>query len=146
LAAAPGSLENGRTGTSGVKEAGTAVRKPFEKWNEIINELKKSGRMALYTSLLDTKAVELNERTLGIIFTKEKGFNKMLVSKAENIEVVAEAAAKRVGHEVHIKCIDEDYAQQMEDKPVKNEKPDEFVEKAVKIARRVDVPVDIIDG
>ena len=118
--------------------------KSIEKWTDVLNELKSFGRMALYTNLLDTKAVELNDRLLGIVFSKNTGFNKMLVSKVENLEVIASAVAKKLGREMQIKCIDED-SNELEAKYENKDKKDELVEKAISIARRLDIPVEVID-
>ena len=48
------------------KLAGSAL----EDWPKVIAELRKSGRMALYASLMDTKALSLDEKVIGVLFKK----------------------------------------------------------------------------
>lgn len=112
-------------------------------WKDILNELKNMGRMGLYTNLIDAKAVELDNGALGILFSHDKSFNKMIASKAENIEVIQQLASKKLGREVTVKCIDEDsYVYHKKDD---GEEKDDFLEKAQDLAKKLDVPLNVID-
>ncbi len=130
--------ENSNSKSTETKYKGTALK----NWNEILNELKNSGRMVVYTNLLDTRAVFLEDNIIGIVFNLGSEFKKMLVSKAQNIEVIESVIEKALGQKVKVKCIDnEDYSEKKEEKTEK----DELVEKAKDFAQKFDIPLDIID-
>lgn len=107
-------------------------------WAEVINELKAMGRMMIYTNLLNTKAVEQDDRFIGVVFEKGAGFAKMIVSKTENLEVIQTILSKKLGREVRVRCIDVGAA-------AAEQKKDEFVEKVEDLAKRINVPVNVID-
>lgn len=107
-------------------------------WSEVLSELKAMGRMMIYTNLLNTKAVEQDDRFIGIVFDKGTGFAKMIVSKTENLEVIQTILSKKLGREVRARCIDAGAA-------AAEQKKDEFVEKVEDLAKRINVPVNIID-
>lgn len=114
--------------------------KTLEYWNDILNELKGFGRMVIYANLIGTKAVEIDDRFIGIVFGEGSDFKKMLISKAENLEVIENLLSKKAGKEVKVKCLDESSLGD-----VKQEEKDEFIEKAQDIARRLNAPINIID-
>ncbi len=126
---------------------GTAFKGQYlEAWGEIINELKNIGRLALYTNLLDTKAVELDNKFIGIVFSGTNGFSKVLVSKAENLEIVESYASKKLGREVHIKCLNESELKDIPSlKPPKPTEEEAFIGKAKDLSERLNIPVNIID-
>ena len=118
-----------------------------EKWAVILNHLRDSGRMALYTNLIGTKAVYLEQKLIGIIFEKGASFKKMLVSKAENMEIIEEALEKKLGRVIKVRCISE---QDLSEVPVDEKKKDvndrdEFIDKARNMAEKLNVPYNIID-
>jgi len=113
-------------------------------WDEVLNELKKCGRMKLYAFLLGTKAVKLDNRIIGIVFSESQKNNKSECSKAENIEIMEEAAGKILGQEIKVKCIDED-AITTDSKNNPPDESDEVVEKAQELAEKLNVPLNIID-
>ncbi|MCG8401850.1 MAG: DNA polymerase III subunit gamma/tau, partial [Firmicutes bacterium] len=113
------------------------------KWNDILKELKSLGRIALYTNLLGTKAVELDNGAFGIIFSGDNSFNKMLVSKAENIGVLENLVSKAIGREVIVKCLDEDSCTFHQS--TQKEEKDDFLQKAEDLAKKLDIPLNIID-
>ncbi|HHV98013.1 MAG TPA: DNA polymerase III subunit gamma/tau [Clostridiaceae bacterium] len=123
---------------------GQSSRKYFDSWDSVLDELKSCGRIVLYTNLLDTKAVELDDKRICIVFGEGKGFNKMLCSKAENIEIIEKAVAKVLGREVRVKCIDDNAFAENRDEEKATQK-DELVEKARDIAQKLNVPFNIID-
>jgi len=130
--------------TQDEKDQNPAVKYiPDEKWKLILNELKKSGRMALYTNLLDSKAVYLNDGVIGIVFESSNCINKIFVSKPENVEALQLIISKKAGREIRIKCIDQDSI--MDAVGQKNEPKDEFIEKVSEVAKKLEVPLNIIE-
>ncbi|MDF2522938.1 MAG: polymerase subunit gamma/tau [Clostridiales bacterium] len=113
---------------------------PIKGWDGILKELKNAGRMIVYTNLLETRAIELDDKFIGIVFPEGSDFKKMLVSKAENMETIEVVLKKSLGREVKIKCIEEGNIPD-----VKHEIRDEFVEKAQNLAMILNAPLNIID-
>ena len=137
---APGRLDLNNRSVKPV-DAVSSDLKPFGGWNGIIDELKKNGRMALYSYLLDTKAVLLDDKHAGIIFPKHEGVKKDFISKAENLQVIERMAGKLLGRDVKVKCFIEDEL----NFPCEScEERDELVEKGREIAKIFDAPLNII--
>ncbi|MCX7709440.1 MAG: DNA polymerase III subunit gamma/tau [Clostridia bacterium] len=122
----------------------TGAGKTLPMWDKVLEELRKSGRMVLFTNLIGSKAIEIDQKIVGIVFENGGSFNKMLVSKAENAEVLESVLGKVLGREVRIKCLDADDARNST-KSAQPEEKDEFVEKAQEIAKRINAPLNIID-
>jgi len=120
--------------------------KYLEVWNDVIIEFKKIGRLSLYTNLMDTKAVELDSKFIGIIFSSGSSFSRVLVSKAENLELVQAYLGKKLGKEVRVKCIDEgDLKEVQATAPIENTEETDFIEKAQGLADRFKMPLNILD-
>lgn len=121
-----------------------AKGKALEAWPAILNEIKDSGRMALYSYLLDAKALELDGSRIGLVFKEGAGLCKMMVSKAENLEIMQNAVRKVLGRELAIRCVSEEEAGR--DKPKAGEKKNDTAEeKARELAAKLEVPLNIID-
>ena len=81
--------------------------KPAQYWKEIVNNFKKNGKIMLYTNLLNTEAVEINDMTIGIEFPKGlTPFGKTVLEKAENIKEISNQVSIACGKEMNIKYID----------------------------------------
>ncbi len=77
-----------------------------EFWPQIITDLKQSGKIVLYTNLLNTRAVEINDMTIGIEFNKEiTAFGKTILNKQENIRELSTLVSIACGKEMNIKYI-----------------------------------------
>lgn len=127
-----------------IQKSSLSSLKALDNWSEIVEEFKKSGRMVLYTNLMDAKAYEVDDKIIGIAFENAPGFCRMIVSKPENAEVIEEIVGKKLGREVKVKCIDADSF--IPGKGAgKQEEKDQLVEKAQDIAKRLNMPLDIID-
>ncbi|RCX18270.1 DNA polymerase-3 subunit gamma/tau [Anaerobacterium chartisolvens] len=127
------------------KPAEKPLLKHIAEWEAVINELKSSGRMVLYSNLIGTKALVLDNRFIGIVFGADKGFCKMVAAKAENLEIIEAAASKKLGREVKIKCLSEGDVQtntgQEQDAPPE----DELMATARELASKANVPLNVID-
>jgi DNA polymerase III subunit gamma/tau len=110
----------------------------------VLSELKTSGRMALFTYLIGTKATVLDSKFIGIVFEPGRSLNKMVVSKAENLEVIETVLNQKLSAEYKIKCINADELQSASKENAK-EQPDELLDKAKNLADRLNVPLNIID-
>lgn len=120
-------------------------RKKLDIWDSVLSEIKGKGKMALYTNLLSTSAVELDAKIVGVVFGPgSSSFNKIFVSKAENLETLETVLAGKLGRQIRVKCINEDEIKETAQK--ENDAPeDEFLEKAKDIADRLNMPLNVID-
>lgn len=111
--------------------------KPAQYWKEIVDNFKKNGKIMLYTNLLNTNAVEINDMTIGIEFPKGiTPFGKTVLDKPENITEISNQVSIACGKEMHIKYIDT--------KPQgENEVSEE--EELSNFASGFDIPFDIIE-
>ncbi|HEY9062080.1 MAG TPA: DNA polymerase III subunit gamma/tau [Pseudobacteroides sp.] len=114
--------------------------KSIDCWEQIIDDFRKMGRMVLYANLLDTKAIELGSKTIGVVLGPGKGLAKTILSKAENIEFIENALKERLGRDVKAKCFDEDSLGDNMEKEKKDE--DEL---ARELVDKFEMPVNIID-
>ena len=89
----------------------TATKKSYPSeagkyWPQIINDIKESGKIVLYTNLLNTRAVELNDMTVGIEFPNGiTPFGKTILEKQENKREISNLVSIACGKEMQIKYI-----------------------------------------
>jgi DNA polymerase-3 subunit gamma/tau len=80
--------------------------KSEEYWPQIVNDLKQSGKIVLYTNLIGTKANEINDMTVGIEFPNGMtAFGKTVLEKQENIREISNLVSIACGKEMQIKYI-----------------------------------------
>ena len=78
-----------------------------EAWPKIVRDLKQSGKIVLYTNLMNTKAIEMNDLIVGIQFPKGiTAFGKTVLEKQENIREISNLVSMACGKEMQIKYID----------------------------------------
>ncbi len=116
----------------------------LENWNEILDKLRSQRRMILYSNLLNARAVCLSDRMIGLVFDEENSFSRILVSKAENLEILESLLSQELGREIRVKCLNEREAIEQRGNEGSGER-DELIEKAEDMARRFDAPLNIID-
>lgn len=76
-------------------------------WTDVINNLKKNGKIVLYTNLINTNAVEINDLTLGIEFPNGlTSFGKTVIEQPENMQELVKQVSILAGKEMRIKLID----------------------------------------
>ncbi len=122
----------------------SAAVKYIENWDAVLAHLKSLGRMTVHSFLIDTRAVELEGGYLGVVFGSRNSFAKTTISKAENIEVIENAASKILGRDIKIKCVDEgSFGGAPVRKPAAER--DEIAEKARSLAEKAGIPFEIID-
>ena len=80
--------------------------KSEEYWPQIVNDLKQSGKIVLYTNLMNTKAKEINDMTVGIEFPNGMtSFGKTVLEKPENIREISNLVSIACDKEMQIKYI-----------------------------------------
>ena len=80
--------------------------KSEEYWPQIVNDLKQSGKIVLYTNLMGTTAKELNDMTVGIEFPNGMtSFGKTVLEKQENMREISTLVSMACGKEMQIKYL-----------------------------------------
>lgn len=112
-------------------------KKPAQYWQDIVNNFKKSGKIMLYTNLLNTNAVEVNDMIVGIEFPKGiTPFGKTVLEKPENKMEISKQISVACGKEMQIKYIDtkmNDIGEVTEEQELSN------------FANEFNIPLDIIE-
>ena len=126
----------GRIEKTGTK-TGTLSQGPITKeWPNILNYFKTNGKIMLYTNLLNTSAVEVNDMTVGIEFPNGINvFGKTVLEKSENRSEIEKQVSIVCGKTMNVKYID-----LKEEKNNQKNKDD-----AESIMSNLDIPFDIIE-
>lgn len=90
------------------KPVSSAKQGPItQEWPNILNDFKNNGKIMLYTNLLNTNAVELNDMTIGIEFPNGMTpFGKTVLERAENKNELIKQVSMVSGKEMNVKYID----------------------------------------
>ena len=112
-------------------------KKPAQYWTDIVNNFKKNGKIMLYTNLLNTNAIEVNDMTIGIEFPNGiTPFGKAVLEKPENKTEISNQISIACGKTMQIKYIDikpQDNGEMTEEQELSN------------FANKFDIPFDVID-
>ena len=75
-------------------------------WPKILKDLKDTGKIMLYTNLMNTTAKEVNDMTVGIIFPKAiTPFGKTILEKSENQTELERRISIELGKTMRVKYI-----------------------------------------
>ena len=109
----------GAVSTNGTQNVENTKQKPIkasvkiplgktqEYWPQVVNDLKKNGKVMLYTNLMNTTAREINDQTIGIQFPKGlTPFGKTVLEKQDSIREISDLVSQACGKEMHIKYIE----------------------------------------
>ncbi len=101
-AAKPVSAQEPKTVVKNLKQG------PIEQgWGDVVNNFKSAGKIMLYTNLINTKAKEVNDMTVGIEFPNGlTSFGKTVLEKPENISEIEKQVSIVCGKPMRIKLID----------------------------------------
>lgn len=104
-------------------------------WTGVLNSLKTSGKMVLYSNLVSTKAQQISDTILEVIFPNGlTTFGKGMLERPENINELEKLVAIACGKEMHIKYIDS--------KEKEQQQANNSIEDMVK---GLDIPINIIE-
>ena len=108
-----------------------------KSWPKIVNDLRQNGKIVLYTNLMNTKAEQINDNTVGIKFSKGiTAFGKAVLEKQENIKEISNLISMACGRDVQIKYISD----------VQNQSIRNNVESDIeKLANDSNIPFKVID-
>ena len=106
-----------------------------EYWPQIVQDLKQNGKIVLYTNLINTKAKEINDMTVGIEFPNGlTAFGRTILEKQENIKELTTLVSMASGKPMNIKYItDMGNTQVTEEQNIKS------------IAKESDIPFHVIE-
>lgn len=92
--------------TDNESKMNTTNLKSKDFWPNVLQELKSNGKLMIYANLLNTRAVEINDMTIGIEFAGGLNeFRKNLLEKNENIREIQRLVSMACGKEMQIKYI-----------------------------------------
>lgn len=111
--------------------------KTVDFWPKVMDELKQSGKMMLYTNLIHTNAKELNDMTIGIEFPNGMtAFGKTVLEKQDSISELTKLVSIECGKQMRIKYIDAK-------SPIKEQNTNE--NNIEDFAKGFNIPIDIVD-
>lgn len=110
-----------------VFEAGQDI----EEWNEILVELKNSGKLKIYANLINASAQIIAENIIGIYFKIE--FAKNIVDNKENINDIKVCVKNVLGKEYEIRCF------------LEKDKAKSKLSEVEDTAKQFNIPIDIVD-
>ena len=121
---------------SGNTKINTVSQGPLTKeWPNIINDFKNNGKIMLFTNLVNTNAVEINDMTVGIEFPNGlNSFGKTVLEKAENKNEIEKQISIACGKQMNVKYID------LKEDSIEIAKND-----AESMINNLDIPFDVID-
>lgn len=124
------SVQNGPTNI--VKNVAPTGKKA-EGWGKLVTGLKESGKIMLYTNLVNTTATEVNDMTIGIVFQNGiTPFGKSILDKPESINELTKLVSLEYGKPMQVRYID-----------AKN--PEETKDIVGEITKEIGMPINIID-
>ena len=78
----------------------------YPEWNKVLDDLRSIGRMKILSSLLNATAVSVDENTVGIVLDEGDEYNKRILTRHENIEVIEGSIKRATGTDMSVTVID----------------------------------------
>ena len=92
------------------------VGKKVEGWGKLVSGLKESGKIMLYTNLMNTTATEINDMTVGIVFKNGiTPFGKSILDKPESVNELTKLISLEYGKSMQVRYIDAKNPEQTKD-------------------------------
>lgn len=107
--------------------------KKVEGWGKLVSGLKDSGKIMLYTNLMNTTATEVNDMTVGIVFQNGiTPFGRSILDKPESVNELTKLVSLEFGKPMQVRYIDAKHPEQAKD----------FVGE---ITKEIGMPINVID-
>lgn len=107
--------------------------KKVEGWGKIITGLKESGKIMLYTNLMNTTATEVNDMTVGIVFQNGiTPFGRSILDKPESVNELTKIISLEYGKPMQVRYIDAKH-------------PEQHKDLVGEITKEIGMPINIID-
>ena len=109
------------------------IGKKADCWGKLVSSLKESGKIMLYTNLVNTTATEVNDMTVGIVFPNGiTPFGRSVLDKPESVNEITKLVSMEYGKPMQVKYIDA-------------KKPNNDIDIIQDISNEIGMPVNIID-
>ena len=109
--------------------------KAVSYWGKVLDKIKQNGKVMIYTNLIGTKAVQLDDMTIGIEFpNKVSEFASKVLNEYENKALIEKLISMEAGNTMRVKYI----SNNGETKKVSKNNIEE-------LAKNNDIPINIID-
>jgi DNA polymerase-3 subunit gamma/tau len=109
----------------------------LDYWDGILDKLKQNGKIILYTNLINTKAVEINDMTVGIEFSNGlSAFGKTVLEKQENKREIERLVSLEAGKAMLVKYLENTDI---------SSKTEEMDNKYQNLTQNFDIPINIIE-
>lgn len=110
----------------------------IKEWQNVINKIKTQGKVMIYTNLINTEAVAINDMTVAIRFKNGlNAFRQDVLTKPENMSILTKEISIICGKPMQIK---------LEDAKVSNAAPAKQVYNKTEDTKQKEQPEDILDG
>ena len=107
--------------------------KKLDNWGNLVKGLKESGKIMLYTNLMNTVATEVNDMTVGIVFPNGiTPFGRSILDKPDSINELTKLISLELGKTMQVKYIDA-------------KKPETTKGGIDDISKEIGMPINIID-
>ena len=111
------------------------IGEKLKSWSKVIDSIKKTGKMPLYSNLVNSNAIQINDMTVGISFPKGlTPFGKGILQQTENINEIVKQVSIELGKPMQVKLI--------EDEVKIIEKGNVEIEN---LSKELDIPINIIN-
>lgn len=113
----------------------TIVGEKINTWPKVVDNIKQSGKMTVYTNLMNSTAIQMNDMTVGISFPKGlTPFGKTILEQPENINEIVKQVSIELGQPMRVKILEGEVE-------VKKPESNEFEN----LAKGLDIPINILD-
>ena len=103
-------------------------------WSSVLDKIKANGKIMIYTNLIGTKAVLIDDMTVGIEFPgKLSEFAKKVLNEYENKAIIEKLISVEQGNTMRVKYLGNEEAES---------KPKDGIEN---LASKLNIPINIID-
>ncbi len=121
-------------------------------WQNVLDDLKRQGKVMLYANLINTDAVEVNDMTVEIRFNNGlNSFRKELLQKPENMSILTKEVSILCGKEMHIKLQDASNVARSNTTQANDKSPKVQIDEAPKKIEEIsdldslDIPINFIE-
>ena len=103
-------------------------------WTSILDKIKAEGKIMIYTNLIGTKAVLIDDMTVGIEFpSKLSEFAKKVLNEYENKAIIEKLISMEQGNTMRVKYLGNEPAEEKTKDGIEN------------LANKLNIPINIID-
>ena len=110
----------------------------FSEWDRVIDELKRAGKMKVYSNLTGTSAVWIDKDTIGIVIPEGEEFRKKAVEKTEDMEAVENEVESSIGRKLTVRI-------NTAKKNEKNENNTDIPDTILNFVKKNGIKLDIVD-